>query len=163
MASLPKNNKSINATDSLPEQRHAGKVGYGPTFTTGPTLGDKIMGLKEEIAGKLTRNPEKVKHGHDILTGEEKRKKLTGEVCNFYFYLFGELEIKIRIIRMNPIHLKTQSKPIRRREKERKQVRKTHHRTLRLIREQARWLINLTLAIPMRRGKETLRIMNIEY
>lgn len=100
MASPPinTNNSPRDDTDS-PPQRHAGKVGYGPYFHAGPvsslnfyqgysfsclifskTLEDKIMGLKEVVVGKLTQNPEKVSHGHQILTGEEKRKKLTGEV-----------------------------------------------------------------------------------
>lgn len=39
------------------------------------TTGDKIQGLKEEIAGKVTRNPEKVEHGKELRTGELKKKK----------------------------------------------------------------------------------------
>jgi hypothetical protein len=43
-------------------------------------LEDRVIGLKEELIGKVTRNPERVRHGHEVLTGEEKRKKLTGTV-----------------------------------------------------------------------------------
>lgn len=56
------------------------------------TLGDKILGLKEQIAGKLTQNPERLSRGRDILSGEERRKKLTGEVC-ILFYFIVHLEI----------------------------------------------------------------------
>ncbi|KAF8150725.1 hypothetical protein B0H34DRAFT_801654 [Crassisporium funariophilum] len=67
-----------NDSSDMPVQRHAGQVGYGPNYHAGPTLEDKIMGLKEELEGKITRNPERVHHGHDILSGEDRRKKLTG-------------------------------------------------------------------------------------
>lgn len=39
------------------------------------TAGDKIQGLKEQIAGKLTHNPEKAEHGKQMRTGELKRKQ----------------------------------------------------------------------------------------
>lgn len=83
---------------SYPEQKHAGKVGYGPNYRKTPvrcvllsachsstyycpkTLEEKIEGLKDELKGKVTRKPELVEHGRQILSGEEKRKKLTGEV-----------------------------------------------------------------------------------
>ncbi len=42
----------------------------------GQTLGDKIIGLKDEVAGKITRNPEKVQHGKEQKSGELKRKQL---------------------------------------------------------------------------------------
>ncbi|PPQ89336.1 hypothetical protein CVT25_003173 [Psilocybe cyanescens] len=64
---------------TYPEQIHAGKVGYGPNYRTGPSLEDKIQGLKEELKGKVTRNSELVEHGRQVKSGEEKRKKLTGE------------------------------------------------------------------------------------
>jgi len=41
-------------------------------------LADKITGLAEEIRGKLTHNPALVRHGHEIFSGEAKRKKLLG-------------------------------------------------------------------------------------
>ncbi|KAH9481710.1 hypothetical protein JR316_0006237 [Psilocybe cubensis] len=64
---------------TYPEQLHAGKVGYGPNFRTSPSLGDKIQGLKEELKGKVTRNPDLVQHGKDVKSGEERRKDLLGE------------------------------------------------------------------------------------
>ena len=95
------------------------------------------MGLKEEIVGKLTRNSERVSHGHEILTGEEKRKKLTGEVRFFPFYHFIICRTNIQIIRMNRVHSKTQVETVRRTEKKSQRVHKTDHRILRLIRERA--------------------------
>ncbi|PPQ64570.1 hypothetical protein CVT26_001968 [Gymnopilus dilepis] len=65
--------------EAYPEQKHAGAVGYGPNYRAGPTLEEKIEGLKDELKGKITRKPELVQHGKEILSGEERRKKLTGE------------------------------------------------------------------------------------
>jgi hypothetical protein len=56
-------------------QRHAGKVGYGPNYA-GPTFEDKVVGLKEELVGNVAHNPERFHHAHEVLTGEERRKKL---------------------------------------------------------------------------------------
>ncbi|KAF8905086.1 hypothetical protein CPB84DRAFT_1960637 [Gymnopilus junonius] len=42
--------------ESYPEQKHAGKVGYGPNYHSGATLEDKIEGLKDELKGKITHN-----------------------------------------------------------------------------------------------------------
>lgn len=39
------------------------------------TAYDKLEGLKEEIKGKVTRNPDKVQHGKEMRTGELKRKQ----------------------------------------------------------------------------------------
>ena len=39
------------------------------------TTSEKIEGLKEQIAGKITRNPEKAEHGKEMRTGELKKKK----------------------------------------------------------------------------------------
>ncbi|KJA19496.1 hypothetical protein HYPSUDRAFT_217604 [Hypholoma sublateritium FD-334 SS-4] len=64
---------------SLPEQHHAGRVGYGPNYRTGPTLEDKISGIKDELKGKLTRNPDLVAHGRDVASGEARRRALAGE------------------------------------------------------------------------------------
>ncbi|PPQ88186.1 hypothetical protein CVT25_005151 [Psilocybe cyanescens] len=61
-----------------PVQRHAGKVGYGPNFSSGAGLIDKVTGLATEIKGKATHNPALVHHGHEIFTGEAKRKKILG-------------------------------------------------------------------------------------
>ena len=74
-----------------PPQRHAGAVGYGPEYGKGavclsvffgPTstneyqqsTGDKLEGLKEELKGKIMHEPDLVQHGHDLRTGELKRK-----------------------------------------------------------------------------------------
>ncbi|KAF9561989.1 hypothetical protein CPC08DRAFT_707032 [Agrocybe pediades] len=64
---------------SYPEQKHAGRVGLGPNYRAGATLEDKIKGLKEELKGKVTHKPELVEHGRELISGEERRKKLTGE------------------------------------------------------------------------------------
>jgi hypothetical protein len=58
-----------------PEQKHAGAVGYGPNFHQGPTVGDKITGLKEEFKGTVTHNKDLHQHGKDLKTGELKRKQ----------------------------------------------------------------------------------------
>jgi hypothetical protein len=39
-----------------------------------------VIGLKEEMMGKFTHNPERFKLGKEALTGEQRRKKLVGEV-----------------------------------------------------------------------------------
>jgi len=61
----------------LPEQKHAGKVGFGPDYAnqTRATMGEKVQGFKEEIKGKLTKNPELVKTGHERRTGEIKQRE----------------------------------------------------------------------------------------
>jgi len=61
----------------LPEQKHAGKVGYGPEFANKDraTMGDKFTGLKEEIMGKVKKNPELVQKGHERRAGELKKKE----------------------------------------------------------------------------------------
>ncbi|KAF8578932.1 hypothetical protein K439DRAFT_1638425 [Ramaria rubella] len=63
--------------EALPEQKHAGAVGYGPDFANKnrTTMGDKIAGLKEELVGKITKNPELVQKGHDRKTGELKKRE----------------------------------------------------------------------------------------
>jgi len=65
--------------DELPPQLHAGKVGYGPNLDPAPTIGEKFSGLKEELKGKLKHDPELVKHGRILVSGEEKRKNLFGK------------------------------------------------------------------------------------
>lgn len=47
-----------------------GKVGLGPNYSKGAGFHDKAAGLKEEIKGKLTHNPQTAQHGHDMRTGE---------------------------------------------------------------------------------------------
>ncbi|KAF8994042.1 hypothetical protein BDQ17DRAFT_1367434 [Cyathus striatus] len=66
-----------------PPQRHAGKVGYGPNL--GSSVGDKIVGVWEEVRGSVTHNPILVKHGQDMFSGELKRKKLLEEDENDAF------------------------------------------------------------------------------
>ncbi|KAK0186524.1 hypothetical protein F5146DRAFT_880523, partial [Armillaria mellea] len=61
--------------DEYPEQKHAGKVGYGPQYHSGPTLTDKVSGLKEVVKGKITGNQGLVQQGHERQTGELKRKE----------------------------------------------------------------------------------------
>jgi hypothetical protein len=39
-------------------------------------FGDKFEGFKEEMKGKVTRNPDLVQHGHDMRTGVLKQKEL---------------------------------------------------------------------------------------
>ena len=39
-----------------------------------------MIGFKEELIGKITHNPERYQHGKEVLTGEERRKKLVGSV-----------------------------------------------------------------------------------
>ncbi|KAG8868117.1 hypothetical protein FRB98_003771, partial [Tulasnella sp. 332] len=51
-----------------PEQKHAGKVGLGPAYaeTHGAvSLSEKFIGLKQELKGKITRNPEAVEKGRE--------------------------------------------------------------------------------------------------
>ncbi|TFK37376.1 hypothetical protein BDQ12DRAFT_750814 [Crucibulum laeve] len=62
-----------------PEQKHAGKVGYGPNYRAGAGFNDKVSGMMEEMKGKATHNPERVQHGHDVYSGAQKRKELLGE------------------------------------------------------------------------------------
>ncbi|KAF5354232.1 hypothetical protein D9756_007232 [Leucocoprinus leucothites] len=66
---------SPSADPTYPEQRHAGKVGYGPNYKQGATMMDKISGLSEEIHGKLAHKPELVQEGREKKTGELRRKK----------------------------------------------------------------------------------------
>jgi hypothetical protein len=94
----PTSTQSTEDEQGLPPQLHAGRVGYGPNYHPEPvrlfpvpsfetvdakvlqTIEDKFTGLKEELKGKVKHDPELVKHGHSVRIGEEKQKKLTGEV-----------------------------------------------------------------------------------
>ncbi|KAJ3994042.1 hypothetical protein F5050DRAFT_581892 [Lentinula boryana] len=76
------NESASSAEDDYPEQRHAGAVGYGPNYRQGATLSDKISGLKEELKGKVTKNPELVEHGKEKKTGDLKRKELEEDMNN---------------------------------------------------------------------------------
>ena len=61
-----------------------------------------MMGIKEEIKGKLTRNPERVQHGREIKTGEERQKKITGEVSTLSLQILDGLLPTINV-RTSPI------------------------------------------------------------
>ncbi|CAL1710872.1 unnamed protein product [Somion occarium] len=74
-ATTPAPSTTAPSNDEYPEQRHAGRVGLGPNYGKGASGGDKLAGWKEELAGKITRNPDKVHHGHDLRTGELKKKE----------------------------------------------------------------------------------------
>jgi len=69
------NGSSTEPEEGYPPQLHAGAVGLGPEYGKGASGGDKLTGWKEEIAGKIMRNPEKVQHGKDMRTGELKKKE----------------------------------------------------------------------------------------
>ncbi|KAK7689362.1 hypothetical protein QCA50_007153 [Cerrena zonata] len=63
--------------NGYPPQRHAGAVGLGPEYGKGTSASgtDRIQGLKEELVGKILHKPQKVQHGHDLRTGELKRRE----------------------------------------------------------------------------------------
>ncbi|KAJ3912864.1 hypothetical protein F5877DRAFT_72040 [Lentinula edodes] len=66
---------STSSSSNYPAQHHAGAVGYGPNYRQGPSLTDKLSGLKEELKGKVTKNPQMVEHGKEMKTGEVKRRE----------------------------------------------------------------------------------------
>ncbi|TEB14350.1 hypothetical protein FA13DRAFT_1782603 [Coprinellus micaceus] len=68
-----------------PPQLHTGKVGYGPNYHMEPTLGEKYEGLKEEVKGKVKRNPEQVQHGKDMISGESKRREREADMSSGTF------------------------------------------------------------------------------
>jgi len=61
--------------DDYPEQRHAGAVEYGPTYKKGTGMGEKIAGIKDQVKGKITRNPDLVEYGQLRKTGELQRRE----------------------------------------------------------------------------------------
>ncbi|KAG8987981.1 hypothetical protein FRB90_003041 [Tulasnella sp. 427] len=70
------------AHEDYPEQKHAGKVGYGPNFAEARgkvTMGEKIDGLKEEVKGKIKKDEHMIQEGHDKRTGELKRRQMEEE------------------------------------------------------------------------------------
>ncbi|KAG7440471.1 uncharacterized protein BT62DRAFT_584833 [Guyanagaster necrorhizus] len=73
--SNPSQNVGSEKHDEYPEQKHAGKVGYGPQYHSGPTFTDKVTGLKEVVKGKITGNQGLVRQGQERQTGELMRKK----------------------------------------------------------------------------------------
>lgn len=50
-------------------------MGYGPAYGKGPGLGEKITGIKQQIKGKLSHNPELVEQGQLRKTGELKKRQ----------------------------------------------------------------------------------------
>ncbi|EMD36282.1 hypothetical protein CERSUDRAFT_74298 [Gelatoporia subvermispora B] len=84
----PPSRSSSGAGDSgqdqtYPEQRHAGAVGYGPEYGKGASTGDKFEGYKTELKGKILKKPDLVQHGHEMRTGELKKKALEGGMDPF--------------------------------------------------------------------------------
>ncbi|KAJ3859259.1 hypothetical protein EV359DRAFT_68311 [Lentinula novae-zelandiae] len=75
-------NNSASSSSSYPEQHHAGAVGYGPNYRQGASLGDKLTGLKEELKGKVTKNPGLVEHGREMKSGELKKKEEEEDMNN---------------------------------------------------------------------------------
>ncbi|KAJ4467110.1 hypothetical protein C8R41DRAFT_871485 [Lentinula lateritia] len=71
-----------SSPESYPEQHHAGAVGYGPNYRQGASLGDKLTGLKEELKGKVTKNPGLVEHGKEMKSGELKKKEEEEDMNN---------------------------------------------------------------------------------
>ncbi|OAX43444.1 hypothetical protein K503DRAFT_765889 [Rhizopogon vinicolor AM-OR11-026] len=67
---------SSSTSEGLPPQRHAGAVGLGPAYHQGPGFGDKLVGLEEEIKGKIMKKPELVEQGRERRTGALKKKEL---------------------------------------------------------------------------------------
>jgi hypothetical protein len=88
--------------DEYPEQRHAGAVGYGPSYSKDPVsnyilckvtpckihrgvndqgIGEKITGIKEEVLGKIKKDPSLVEQGKLRKTGELQRREAEANVC----------------------------------------------------------------------------------
>ncbi|KAF5342239.1 hypothetical protein D9611_001928 [Ephemerocybe angulata] len=61
--------------EGYPPQKHTGRVGLGPNYNPNPTFGEKFEGLKEEVKGKIRRNPEEIEHGKEMVSGELKRRE----------------------------------------------------------------------------------------
>ncbi|KAJ3872363.1 hypothetical protein F5051DRAFT_159316 [Lentinula edodes] len=80
--STPSTTNSNSTSESYPEQHHAGAVGYGPNYRQGPSLTDKLTGLKEELKGKVTKNPGLVEHGKEMKSGEMKKREQEEDMNN---------------------------------------------------------------------------------
>ncbi|GLB41006.1 hypothetical protein LshimejAT787_0902210 [Lyophyllum shimeji] len=63
-----------------PEERHAGKVGYGPAYQVGPSVLEKAHGLREQVQGKISNDSSTVQRGKDRYSGELKRRKREAEM-----------------------------------------------------------------------------------
>lgn len=71
--------------DEYPEQLHAGHLdGVGPEYGKmhSVTLGDRILGAKEQLKGTFKRDPELKQKGHERLTGELKKKETEDQGSN---------------------------------------------------------------------------------
>ncbi|KAF9028901.1 hypothetical protein BDZ89DRAFT_951019 [Hymenopellis radicata] len=68
------------SSSEYPEQRHAGAIGYGPNYHAGPTMTDKIVGMKEVVKGKVTKNPDLIQHGQERKTGVLQQKERESDV-----------------------------------------------------------------------------------
>jgi len=63
-------------TDELPPQLHAGRLdGPGPEYGKEHGIGAKIQGMKEQIKGTITMNPELKQRGKERQTGELAEKE----------------------------------------------------------------------------------------
>ncbi|CAK5262246.1 unnamed protein product [Mycena citricolor] len=83
--------KPPGSGEVYPEQKHAGAVGYGPNYNQKPGFADKVTALKEQVVGKVTKNPELVTKGHDRWTGELKKKELDADAVSLHFKAAGSL------------------------------------------------------------------------
>ncbi|GAA5992327.1 hypothetical protein JCM10908_000428 [Rhodotorula pacifica] len=52
-----------------PEQAHAGKLGYGPSYAGNSGIADQLKGTEEKIKGKLFHKPELVQQGEERKAG----------------------------------------------------------------------------------------------
>ena len=50
------------------------------------TTVDKVVGLKDEVIGKVTKNPAKVEHGKEQRSGELKRKQADAQAVSCYMH-----------------------------------------------------------------------------
>ncbi|GAA5872946.1 hypothetical protein JCM16303_006887 [Sporobolomyces ruberrimus] len=68
------------AQTEYPEQKHAGKAGYGPSYNDGHGFADTVKAKGEIIKGKLTHNPELVEQGHMRQSGALAEKARQNEI-----------------------------------------------------------------------------------
>ncbi|OCH89181.1 hypothetical protein OBBRIDRAFT_836030 [Obba rivulosa] len=73
---------SEGGDEAYPEQRHAGAIGYGPGYAKGAPTSDKIAGFKDVVKGKILRKPDVVQYGHELRTGEIKKKRQAQDDTN---------------------------------------------------------------------------------
>ncbi|GAA5972637.1 hypothetical protein JCM8115_006455 [Rhodotorula mucilaginosa] len=58
-----------------PEQAHAGKLGYGPSYAGNSGIADQLKGTEEKIKGKLFHKPELVQQGEERKAGVLAERK----------------------------------------------------------------------------------------